>query len=252
MQNFSELISQSKFLPFAHRGASRLAPENTYSAFQIAYDLGYKIIETDIRSSLDGVLYCFHDSSLFRMTGEKANIESLHSKRINQLRIQDLHTIPKLQDLYEAFPEAYFNLDAKSWRSVKPLITLTKKMNTAQRTCFGSFNQGRINALAGGLCPISVTRSLGTRGAIGLYLSYLSGKSFGISANCAQLPLEYYGLQLINPKTLKYFKSLGLKVYTWTINQPTEMQRLIDLGVDGIMTDNCVGLKSVLEENKLW
>jgi len=73
-----------------------------------------------------------------------------------------------------------------------------------------------------------------------------------IKAQCAQLPITHFGIKLITPRTLAYARSQGLKIHVWTINQADEMQRLIDLGVDGIMTDDCVLLKSVLEKNGLW
>jgi glycerophosphoryl diester phosphodiesterase len=252
MESFAELIRHTRFLPFAHRGASQLAPENTFAAFQIAHDLGFKIIETDIRSSSDGVLYCFHDQSVKRMTGSLGNIENLPSQHIDELRINWTHSIPKLENLYEAFPNAYFNIDAKSWNCVDPLVDLVRRTNTSKRTCFGSFDQARLDRITSKLMHETLAHSLGTRGVISLYLGYLTGKSRTIQADCAQLPLSHLGINLVNKQTLAYFQSLGLKIHVWTINKASEFQRLIDLGVDGIMTDDCELLKYVLEKNNLW
>ena len=252
MESFADLIKHSKFLPFAHRGASQLAPENTFAAFQIAYDLGFNIIETDVRSSRDGILYCFHDRSLKRMTGSKGNIENLPSCYIDELRINGKHSIPKLENLYEAFPKAYFNIDAKSGECVKPLIDLVRRTQTSRRTCFGSFDQTRLDQIKSSLINEKFAISMGTSATLKLFTGYLTGKSRTIKADCVQLPLSRYGIKLINKNTLKYFKSQGLKIHVWTINKATEFQRLIDLGVDGIMTDNCELLKSVLTENNLW
>ena len=93
---------------------------------------------------------------------------------------------------------------------------------------------------------------MGTSATLKLFTGYLTGKSRTFKADCVQLPLSRYGIKLINKNTLKYFKSQGLKIHVWTINKATEFQRLIDLGVDGIMTDNCELLKSVLKKNNLW
>lgn len=252
MESFAELIRDSKFLPFAHRGASRLAPENTFAAFQIAYDLGFNIIETDIRSSSDGILYCFHDRSVKRMTRTSGNIANLPSHHIDGLRIDGIHAIPKLVDLYEAFPNAYFNIDAKSWECVTPLIDLISRTNASKRTCFGSFDQARLDQITSNVADKTSARSMGTRGVVNLYINYLTGRSHDMTADCAQLPLSHFGVSLINKNTLKYFQSKGLKIHVWTINKVSEFQRLIDLGVDGIMTDDCVSLKSILETNNLW
>tara|TARA_B110000116_G_C16409773_1_gene391236 strand:- start:198 stop:479 length:282 start_codon:yes stop_codon:yes gene_type:complete len=93
---------------------------------------------------------------------------------------------------------------------------------------------------------------MGTRGVINLYINYLTGRSHDMTADCVQLPLSHFGVSLINRNTLEYFQSKGLKIHVWTINKVSEFQRLIDLGVDGIMTDDCVSLKSILETNNLW
>ncbi|MEP1208389.1 MAG: glycerophosphodiester phosphodiesterase family protein [Rhizobiaceae bacterium] len=252
MISFSELIRQSRFLPYAHRGASKLAPENTLAAFQYAYDLGFKIIETDVRCSTDGVVYAFHDQTLQRMVGDARKIEDLTSHQIDELRIEEEHPIPKLQDLYEAFPQAYFNLDAKSWNCVEPLIALVERVSAGERTCFGSFSQARLDVIAGRISGSSPAHSFGTRGAVGLYLNYLVNRVIPVSETCAQLPVKRYGVTLVNSGTLRYYRSLGLKTYVWTVNDAAEMQRLIDIGVDGIMTDDCVLLKSVLQKNGLW
>ncbi len=252
MESFTELIRHSRFLPFAHRGASRLAPENTFAAFQIANDLGFNIIETDVRSSSDGVLYCFHDRSVKRMTGSRGNIETLSSRYLDKLKISGEHCIPRLENLYEAFPNAYFNIDAKSCNCVAPLIDTIKRTKTSKRTCFGSFKQARLNRITSNLIHENPARSLGTLGVVKLYLNYFTCHPGTLRADCAQLPLSHFGINLINEKTLAHFQSQGLKIHVWTINEKSEFQRLIDLGVDGIMTDDCELLKSVLERNNLW
>ena len=93
---------------------------------------------------------------------------------------------------------------------------------------------------------------MGTSAVLKLFTGYWTGKSRTVTANCVQLPLSHYGINLISKNTLNYFQSQGLKIHVWTVNKATEFQRLIDLGVDGIMTDNCEMLKSVLAENDLW
>ena len=250
--SFSQLIQDREFLAFAHRGANQLAPENTHAAFQIAYDLGYRIIETDAQSSSDGVLYCFHDDHLQRTTGDPRKFEDVHSQDIDQLRINGTHPIPRLAELFEAFPEAYFNIDVKSWAATDPFIALAISINVCDRICVGSFSQRRIEAVTSSVLQNPPARSLGTGGVVEFYLKHLLNHRGNIKANCAQLPMTYFGVKLITPKTLAYARSKGLKIHVWTINQADEMQNLIDLGVDGIMTDDCVLLKSILKKNGLW
>ena len=125
-------------------------------------------------------------------------------------------------------------------------------MNVFDNICIGSFSQRRIEAVTSSLSQSPPARSLGTGGVVKFYLKHLLNHRGNIQATCAQLPMTYFRVKLITPKTLAYARSKGLKIHVWTINQADEMQNLIDLGVDGIMTDDCVLLKSVLEKNGLW
>ena len=252
MKNFLDLIRESRFLPFAHRGATRSAPENTVAAFEKAKALGFDIIETDLRCSVDQVLYCFHDKSLLRMTGDHRAIESLTSFEIDRLRIDGEHPIPKLTDIYESFPNAYVNLDAKSEACVRPLSLFFSSTDAGSRSCIGSFSQNRLSRIVKGANCGGVAYSMGTARVLELLTSYLIKRSLHCDESCAQLPVRAYGVSLITPKLLSYYKSSGLKTHAWTINDPLEMQRLIDMGVDGLMTDDCETLKAILKINKLW
>ena len=252
MISFLDHMRQSKFLPFAHRGASKIAPENTFAAFHKAYDLGFKIIETDVQSSRDGILYSFHDSCLKRLTGDRRRFGMLSSQEIDALWVEGGQRIPKLTDLYAAFPNAYFNLDAKSWLSVQPLVSLLKDVDIRNRTCVGSFSQARLDQILSGSQGLGCLHSLGTKSVVKLFANFAIGLPFTTNAACAQLPIRHFGLSLINAKTIKHFKSFGLKTYVWTINDPLEINHLIDIGVDGIMTDDCELLKLILVQRNMW
>ena len=125
-------------------------------------------------------------------------------------------------------------------------------MNTYDIIFVGSFSHRHINAVTSGVSKNPPARSLGTRCLVEFYLKqHLNQRSY-IEAQFAQLPVYHFGNKLITLQTLAYAESLGLKIHVWTINQADEMQKLIDLDVDGIMTDYCVLLKSVLKRNGLW
>ena len=252
MKNFLDVIRESRFLPFAHRGATRLAPENTIVAFKKAITLGFNIIETDLRCSLDHVLYCFHDKSLLRMTGDNRLIERLTSFEIDRLRIDGEYPIPKLTDIYDAFPNSYINIDAKSDACIEPLNLILRSTDARFRTCIGSFRQRRLSRIVKGADCAKIAYSMGTGRVLELLGSSFVKRSLKCEEACAQLPVRAYGFSLITPRRLSYYKSVGLKVHAWTINDPSEMQHLIDLGVDGLMTDDCQTLKSVLQLNRLW
>lgn len=244
-------MSDDRFSAFAHRGASLLAPENTEAAFREAVNLGYHLIETDIQASADGTLFVFHDDTLERMTGEKRPLGQLYDQEISELRIKGTHPIPKLLDMMEAFPEALFNIDVKTWPTAAPLAEFLQQRDFRERVCIGSFSDGRTSAVTSVLGR-DTCHSLGTRNSVRWYLGALFGIPQKFSAQCAQLPLKHKGVPLIMERTIAYAHRNNLKLHIWTVNDAPTMHRLIDLGVDGIMSDDCVLLKTVLTERGLW
>ena len=144
-------------LAFAHRGGDRVAPENTLAAFQDAVDQGYRYLETDVHASADGVVYAFHDDDLQRMVGEPVAISTLNSKQIDALRVEGGHAIPRMADLFEAFPDARFNIDAKAWPVVEPLCRKPRRRSAFVLVRFPMValknwcNSSRMSAIALGL-----------------------------------------------------------------------------------------------------
>ncbi|HAD28950.1 MAG TPA: glycerophosphodiester phosphodiesterase, partial [Rhodobacteraceae bacterium] len=120
-QSFLEYINNINIVPIAHRGASLLASENSFASFRTALDLGYRVIETDIHSSKDGTAYIFHDNTLERLTGENLKISNLKDVDIDSLKVNQSSIIPRLSNVFEEFPEALFNLDAKTWEATIPV-----------------------------------------------------------------------------------------------------------------------------------
>ena len=249
--SFRDILATSKVVPFAHRGAGLLAPENTLAAFKHAIALGYPVIETDIQASRDGTLYAFHDADLIRLTGENLTIGALKDVDIDRIMVQGSHPIPKLADVFEAFPDTCFNLDAKTWPAVVPMSVLIQKMNASRRVCIGSFSEARIKAVLSHLGP-DTSHSLGTAGAIRFFFAALAGLRQTFTASCVQFPVRYKGVTMINARNLEFAHRTGLKVHVWTVNDAPTMTSLLDLGVDGLMTDDCALLRSVLEQRGIW
>lgn len=250
--DFRDLLNSTGVQAFAHRGANNgVIPENTFAAFAEAVSLGYHLLETDIHASSDGVPFVFHDADLKRLTGDPRRLEDLSAADIASLTIHGNHAIPKLADLLEAFPETCLNLDAKSEAATAPMGRMIRDTGAANRVCIGSFSDRRIRMVmqAAGrpLC-----HSLGTAHAAQFYFAAQLHLPQRFSACCVQLPVTHRGVTLITKRTLAHARRIGLKVHVWTINDAPEMHRLLDLGVDGLMADDCALLKSVLTERALW
>jgi glycerophosphoryl diester phosphodiesterase len=249
--SFRDLMQSGRIMPFAHRGAGLLAPENTMAAFRAAVDLGFRAIETDVQLSKDGVLFLHHDTSLKRLTGEDRLLEDLTAADLDALTIEGAHAIPRLADAVEAFPEAVFNLDAKTWRSVAPMAEFIRTNALVDRVCIGSFSDARIDGVLSGI-GARTCHSIGTRNSVRFFFGYLSGLPLSFTADCVQLPVAYGGAPLVTARSVAYAHRRGLKLHVWTVNDRAEMHRLIDFGVDGLMSDDCALLKEVLIERGHW
>lgn len=237
-------------LAFAHRGGDRVAPENTMAAFEDAVAQGYRYLETDVHASKDGVVYAFHDDNLARMVGEDVAISTLSAQEIDALELQGGQHIPRMAELFEAFPEARFNIDAKDWPVVGPLAQLINTTRTHERVCIGSFSDARIKAVlndTGDICHTGGPKTV-RRFFIGVKTYW----PFRFSAGCLQVPMRHGDMEMATRKTIDYAHKRGLQLHVWTINDESTMNELLDLGVDGLMSDDCALLKRVLMSRGLW
>lgn len=216
------------------------------AAFRNAYSLGFRYMETDVHLSRDGVLVAFHDSNLLRTCGVDREIASLTISEISQQKIDGTEPIPLLQDLFEEFPDALFNIDAKSDEAVDPLVDFLRSSNSLERVCIGSFSHRRlrvVRAAFGSKVCTSASPAEVSRWMLGLPTPDLS---------CVQIPMKQYGLRIATLRRVERSSRLGIPVHIWTVDQPWTMQTLMDAGVHGIMTDDGLTLKSVARRNLLW
>ena len=241
-------------LAMAHRGGAVEHLENTMPAFQACVDLGYRYLETDVQVTADGVLVAFHDPTLERVTDRRGRVDQLRWTEIAQARIGGREPVLRLEDLLGAWPDVRFNLDIKSAGVLAPLVRLVRRMDIADRLCLGSFSDARIAAarrlFGPGLCT-----SLGPRGVAALRLSSYSPRAAGlvrIQAGCAQVPLQLGGRALVDERFVAAAHERGLQVHVWTVDDPAECTALLDLGVDGIMTNRPAMLRDLLQERGEW
>ncbi|MGY1753289.1 glycerophosphodiester phosphodiesterase [Blastococcus sp. SYSU D01042] len=241
-------------LAMAHRGGAIEHLENTLPAFQACVDLGYRYLETDVQITADGTLVAFHDATLERVTDRTGRVDALPWSELADARIGGREPIVRLEDLLGAWPDVNFNLDIKAAGVLAPLVRLVTKMGVADRICLGSFSDARI-AAARRLFGPTVCTSLGPRGVAALRLSSYSPRAAGlvrIQAGCAQVPLQLGGRALVDERFLAAAHARGLQVHVWTVDDPDEARAMLDLGVDGIMTDRPAMLREVLEERGQW
>lgn len=239
-------------LAFAHRGGAADGIENTAAAFRRAADAGYRYFETDVHASADGRLVAFHDPTLDRVTDSRGRIAELPWSEIRRARVAGQEPLPLFEELLEAFPEARWNVDIKAGPALVPLMELIRRTNSWDRVCVGSFSEARV-ARAHRLAGPRLATSYGVRGVLGLRL-----RSYGIPAGlragavCAQVPESQGGVRVVDRRFVREAHARGLQVHVWTVNEPERMTALLDLGVDGIMTDHIETLRTVLSERGAW
>ncbi len=239
---------------FAHRGwhtAGLDGLENTMAAFRRAVQEGYRYLETDVRATADGRLVVFHDARLDRVTDARGAVGELAWSRISEIRVGGTEPVPQLTDLLEEFPDARFNIDAKSDAAVGLLADTIKRCNAGNRVCVVSFSDRRLAALRSAVGS-EVAWALGPGSTFRLFRTSVIRRDFSTSAVAVQVPVFYRRVQIVTPRFLDTAHRAGLEVHVWTIDDPAEMRRLLDLGVDGVMTDRPDLLREVLVARGSW
>ena len=235
----------------AHRGGADNAPENTLPAFAAAVDLGYRHLETDVHLTRDGVVVAFHDPRLDRVTDSAGAIEDLDIAAVEAadagygfspdggqtfpFRGQGVR-VPRMEELLDRWPQARINIDPKSDAVVDPLMALLDRHAAWDRVCLGSFSDARlkrIRSAAGG----KACTSMGPRAVAIARVASVAGVMPRQGADCVQVPLRQGPVPIVTRRFVRAAHRAGLAVHVWTINDEATMNGLLDMDVDGVMTD---------------
>ena len=232
----------TSFSAFAHRGGANDFVENTLDAFQQSINLGFKYIETDVQATKDDKLVIFHDPDLKRMMNVDEQISSLTYYELKKYRINGTHKIPTFLETVTSWPDIKFNIDPKSDKSAELLIKELKSLDSIDRFCIGSFNSYRLNKIRDAF-DHKICTSMATNEVVSFYFYRFFGMS-SITAPCLQLPYYRKGFKVITPGLVRDAHRFNKKIHAWTIDDPNQMNELLDMGIDGIMTDSPKLLKS--------
>lgn len=240
----------SRPLVIAHRGGAGLAPENTLYAFERAAGLGVDVIELDVRSTSDGVLVVIHDSTVERTTDGKGRVGEMTLDELKKLDAgyrwspdggktfplrENGIKVPTLQEVFTAFPKMKFNIEPKQQplSLVKPLCQIIREQEMTDRVVIGSFTQSILDEFRSECTTVATSASTSEVGKfLAMYKTGLS-KAFNPAMQALQVP-ELAG---VTKEFVEAAHERNLKVHVWTVNETADMQRLIEMGADGIMTD---------------
>jgi glycerophosphoryl diester phosphodiesterase len=215
-------------------------------AFRHAIGLGYRYLETDAHLTADGQIVAFHDHVLDRVSNGRGAVAALPWSVMASARIDGEPPV-LLRDLLETFPLARVNIDPKHDAVVEPLARLLQELDAVDRVGIGSFSSRRLARMRA-LCGRRLVTSVGPRQIA--RMRYLPWGPW--AATCIQVPERSGRVQLVERRFIASCHSRGLPVHVWTIDDADAMHRLLDLGVDGLMTDRPTVLKQVLLDRGSW
>ncbi len=238
-------------IAFAHRGGAGDWPENTWPAFEGAVALGYRYVETDVHVTADGILVAFHDDRLDRVTDRVGLIRDLPWAEVREARVDGREPIVLLEDLLGAWPDLRVNIDPKHDSAVDALGDTLERVDALDRVCIGSFSDRRLARLRTRFGRQLCT-SMGPLGVARVRAASLHIPNGLPAGQCVQVPTSAGRFVLVDHRFVAAAHRLGLAVHVWTIDDPAEMERLLDLGVDGLMTDRPVALRDVLLRRGQW
>lgn len=244
-------------LAIAHRGGAELAPENTLAAFRRSLDLGLRYLETDVRITSDGELMCFHDERLERCTTGSGTILERSRRELERVLVTgpdgQLDPIPSLEDALTAFPTARFTVDLKDRAAIAPMARLLQRPDFARRVCVAGAPDGWLELLRS-QAP-QVRTALGWRSLTTLISASRTGvpvPSRLVQGRFAHVPLHLGGVPIHSAALVRRARRLGVRVVVWTVDDPSQMHALLDMGVDGLITDRPDILREVMIARGSW
>ena len=244
----------------AHRGGALYEPnlgiENTMTAFRNAVDLGYTHIETDVHATRDGRLVAFHDDRLDRVSDLQGRIRSMDWDELRWARVGHGEHVPLLSEVIDTFPEIKLNIDLKALRTAELLWELIEQRGLHDSVCVGSFFQREITTFR----KVSAGRVATAAAQAGTVLMRFGPRALSrllrSPADVFQVPPTYLlgrrEVTVVTRKLVDGAHHFGKQVHVWTVDDPDEMHRLLDLGVDGLVSDRIDVLKDVLTDRDVW
>ncbi len=228
-------------------------------AFASAVELGYRYVETDTHSTRDGVALAVHDPRLDRITDSVGVIADLPWSMVSKTRILGREPIPRLDELLHTWPDLRINIDVKSDPAIGPTVAAIERARAHDRVCIGSFSDRRRRAVLRRLSRPTAT-SAGQWAGAGFRVGSAAPRQLGSplvklslrGVDALQLPVVRFGVPIVTQVSVDAAHRAGLPVHVWTVNDVPVMNALLDLGVDGLISDRADLLKEVLMVRGQW
>src|SRR2546423_1628350 len=237
-----------------HGAGAAEGDETSMAAFARSVAMGYRYIETDTHATADGVAVVFHDHTLARIAGRPERIRELTWAQLSRIRVDGEPVVPRLSEVLASWPQVRLNIDVKTDSGVEPTLAAVREAGALDRVLLASFSDARTARMRAALGP-DVATSLGSRGVAQLWMASRAGRGGVRLAGrvaAAQVPIRQGPVRVVDERFVRYAHALGLQVHVWTVDAPDRMNELLDLGVDGIMTDRIDVLRDVYTARGCW
>lgn len=227
----------------AHRGGQWPGmSENTLEAFTAAHQAGVAWMETDVHASADGVLFAAHDADLARIAECPHRIRDLKATDLDSIELSAGGRLPRLTTLFEELPSVAWNIDVKAAHSVAPMVRVVRRLGAEGRIRLASFHSTTLRRLREALPGVRTSTGVSETGLFavgGLPGVPESGPCpLPVDLDALQVPMSFKGIPVVTRDFVSRAHRSGLQVHVWTINDAAAMRMLLDLGVDGLVTDD--------------
>jgi glycerophosphoryl diester phosphodiesterase len=244
---------------FGHRGAAGAAPENTIEGFRAALAAGADVLEMDVHATRDGAVVVLHDDTVDRTTDGAGHVRSYELSDLRRLDascrfgalaghdagVRGPLRIPLLEEVLEAFPGVPLNIEIKqSDPPIEALVgELLERHGAFDRVLLAAENHVIMQCIRA-MIP-EVTTGLSEQESLE-FLGRTTDPTYTPPGVALQVPVTYEGMDIVSQEFVAHAHARGLEVHVWTINDPLEIRWLLDLGVDGIISDLPAVVRSVI------
>jgi glycerophosphoryl diester phosphodiesterase len=247
----TEFFSPARPRIFAHRGLAVGVPENTLLAFDRGLAAGAEYIELDVQASRDGEAIVSHDPDLKRLVGSPRSVAHLSLAELRSIDLGEGQSFSTLGEVLAAFPAARLNVDIKAEGAVAAVVAAVRDAAAVDRVLIGSFSEKRRSAAVRQLHGVSTSASapLIVWAVLWAKLRLAPMLKFTLrGVHAVQIPESSHGIQLATRRMIAAFHRADVEVHIWTVNDRATMERLLDLGIDGLVTDRADVAVRLLEE----
>ena len=248
-------LDHDRPVALAHRGFDLDGRANTMAAFAAAVAMGFGYVETDVHATRDGVVVAFHDATLDRVTDATGRIATLPWSAVREARIGG-EPVPTLEELLTTWPPLRVTIALKARRAIAPTVAVIERTGAHDRVCVTSFSDVRRRAALRALSRLVATAP-GSATVAAFRAAVAVGSRRSVArltrdVQALQVPEQHAGVPVVTARTVAAAHAAGLAVHVWTVNDPADMHRLLDLGVDGLISDRADLLRQVLRDRGQW